>query len=63
MKRDPHSGTVPLRRTSVLHSKTLAQGQFTCPEHLQSPKGGATAGRGTKQKGHDFRRDLFVALC
>ena len=47
---DPHSGTALLRRTSVLRSKTLAQGQFTCPEHFQSPKGGATAGSGTQKQ-------------
>jgi len=28
--------------TSILRSKALAQGQFTCPEHIRSPWGGAT---------------------
>ena len=33
--------------TSILRSKILAQGQFTCPEHVRFPWGGATTGSGT----------------
>ncbi len=30
-------------------AKTLAQGQFTCPEHVRFPWGGATTGSGTQK--------------
>ena len=32
----PKQKTTPLRRTSVLRSKTLAEGEFTSPEHFNS---------------------------
>jgi hypothetical protein len=35
--------------TSILRSKALAQGQFTCPEHVRFPWGGATTGSGTQK--------------
>lgn len=28
-----------MRHTSILRSKILAQGQFTCPEHVKSNRG------------------------
>ena len=41
-----------LRRTSVLRSKTLAEGEFTSPEHLNFlPE--------SKKRGHNIRCDLF----
>ena len=33
--------------TSILRSKILAQGQFTCSGHVRSPWGGAATGSGT----------------
>ena len=41
-----------LRRTSVLRSKTLAEGEFTSPEHFNFlPE--------SKKRGHNIRCDLF----
>mgnify|MGYP006887935856 CR=1 FL=1 len=49
----PKQKTTLLRRTSVLRSKTLAEGEFTSPEHFnfsqESPK-----------RGHNLRCDLFL---
>ena len=44
--------TALLRRTSVLRSKTLAEGEFTSPEHFNFlPE--------SKKRGHNIRCDLF----
>ena len=49
----PKQKTTLLRHTSVLRSKTLAEGEFTSPEHFnfsqESPK-----------RGHSLRCDLFL---
>ena len=41
-----------MRRTSILRSKTLAQGEFTSPEHEnhKGPPAGLPAGDELKQK-------------
>ena len=45
--------------TSVFRGKTLAQGRFTRPEQVQSPKGKRPEVR-TQQKNHDLSRGFFV---
>ena len=45
---------------SVLRSKTLAQGRFTRPEQVQSPKGEAPRRGVESKKRHDLRSCLFL---
>ena len=49
----PQGGAALMRRTSVLGlwPKTLAQGQFICPEHFNSP--------GIHKNSHTFRCGYF----
>ena len=48
----PKQKTTLLRRTSVLRSKTLAEGEFTSPEHFNFlPE--------SQKRGHNLRCDLF----
>ena len=48
----PKQKTTLLRRTSVLRSKTLAEGEFTSPEHFNFSQE-------SQKRGHNLRCDLF----
>ena len=57
-----HTGAQTRRKSgvsSVLHSKTLAQAEFTSAEHVKSPKGERPKGA-NPQKSHDLSRGFFV---